>query len=68
MLRAGIPFRIVVAEQLGSGPFNRGALLNTAFLAAEEAEGGTGKSGLDYVAVHDVDMLPLPEVDYSFPG
>lgn len=57
---AGIAFRIIVAEQLGSGPFNRGALLNVAFLEAEKQEAA-------YVAVHDVDMLPLEGVDYSNP-
>lgn len=48
-------------EQLGAGPFNRGALLNAAFLEAEKQEAA-------HVAVHGVDMLPLDGVDYSFPG
>lgn len=60
LLAQGIPFRIIVAEQLGSGPFNRGALLNVAFLEAEKQEAA-------YVAVHDVDMLPLEGVDYRLP-
>ena len=50
-----------MAQQVGEGPFNRGALLNAAFLEAEPA-------GCSYVAVHDVDLLPLPSVDYAFPG
>ncbi len=49
-----------MAEQLGTGPFNRGALLNFAFLAAEA---GTGT-----VAIVDVDMLPLPGVNFSDVG
>ena len=48
---------VVVAEQLGSGPFNRGALLNFAFLAVP--------GGVSAVAVVDVDLLPLPNVNFS---
>lgn len=51
---------MVVAEQLGDGPFNRGALLNAAFLEARSR-------GAKYVALHDVDALPLPRVNYSMP-
>ena len=62
--------RIYVVEQLPSAepwsalwdahaqPFNRGWLLNQGFLAAE------GEA--DYVALHDVDMLPVG-VNYSYP-
>ena len=50
-----------MAEQLGTGPFNRGALLNFAFLAAEAGSSGT-------MAVVDVDMLPLPGVNFSDVG
>ena len=57
---AGQPYIAVVAEQLGDGPFNRGALLNAAFLEAR-------RRGVEYVALHDVDALPLPRVDYSMP-
>ena len=59
-LAAGIAHEVIVAEQLGTGPFNRGALLNFAFLAAEA---GTGT-----LAIVDVDMLPLPGVNFSDVG
>ena len=51
---------VVVAEQLGSGPFNRGALLNFAFLAMP--------ASVTAVAVVDVDLLPLPSVNFSDVG
>ncbi len=54
----GVPFRIYVAEQVQDAAFNRGWALNVAFLFAE--------SEVDYVIFHDVDMLPLPGVDYRF--
>ncbi|KAK9811691.1 hypothetical protein WJX72_008460 [[Myrmecia] bisecta] len=57
--RKGIPFKVYVAEQLGSDAFNRGLLLNLAALAAE--------ADSDYLALHDVDLLPLPGVSYAFP-
>lgn len=47
---------ILVVEQTGTKPFNRGKLLNIGFLE----ERGT------YYAFHDVDMLPI-QADYSFP-
>lgn len=54
----GVPFRIYVAEQTDAGAFNRGWALNAAFLFAEPE--------VDYVVFHDVDMLPLPGVDYRY--
>ena len=57
---AGIAHVVIVAEQLGTGPFNRGALLNFAFLA--------GQPGIPTVAIVDVDMLPLPGVNFSDVG
>ena len=56
----GIRHEVIVAEQLGTGPFNRGALLNIAFLAAEP--------GTRTVAIVDIDMLPLPGVNFSDVG
>lgn len=42
------------------GRFNRASLINVGFL-----ESG---NGTDYIAMHDVDLLPLNEhLDYSFP-
>lgn len=58
-MRAGVEHSIIVVEQLGSGPFNRGALLNCGFLAAPETTAA--------VAILDVDLLPLPGVDFRLP-
>jgi hypothetical protein len=53
-------YKIFVVEQSDNKPFNRGKLLNIgAKLAIRE--------GFDYLALHDVDMLPLKGVDYSYP-
>ena len=59
-LAAGIVHVVIVAEQLGTGPFNRGALLNFAFLAAD--------ASITALAIVDVDMLPLPGVNFSDAG
>ena len=53
-------FKIFVIEQGDDKPFNRGKLLN---IGAKIAI----KEGFDYLALHDVDMLPLNGVDYSYP-
>jgi hypothetical protein len=52
-----IDYEIVIAEQTPEKPFNRGKLLNIAAVIAFQ-------DGCDYVALHDVDMLPL-SADYS---
>lgn len=54
----GVPFRIYVGEQMAGGSFNRGWALNVAYKFAEPE--------VDYVVFHDVDMLPLPGVDYRY--
>ena len=42
--------------------FNRGSLINVGFIQALE-------DGCDYIAMHDVDLLPLnPHLSYAFPG
>jgi len=53
-------YKIFVIEQNDSKPFNRGKLLNIGARIAI-------KEGFDYFALHDVDMLPLKNVDYSYP-
>lgn len=53
-----IDYKIIVVEQDDAKLFNRGMLLNVGFTYAE-------KMKCDYVAFHDVDMLPL-NVDYSY--
>lgn len=51
-------YEIFIVEQSKGKAFNRGALLNIGFLEAE-------RLGCDYVAFHDLDMLPV-SVDYSY--
>jgi len=53
-------YKIFVIEQNDDKPFNRGKLLNVGARIAI-------KEGFDYFALHDVDMLPLKGVDYSYP-
>jgi xylosylprotein 4-beta-galactosyltransferase len=47
----GIEFRCYIGHQVDDKKFNRSGTKNVAFLAAKE-------DGCDYVAMHDVDMLP----------
>lgn len=54
----GVKFELIIVEQDNDKLFNRGMLLNIGFKCAEEI-------GCDYVAFHDVDMLPI-SVDYSY--
>ena len=56
-----IEFRCYVGHQVDDKKFNRSGTKNVAFLAAKE-------DGCDYVAFHDVDMLPQDDCDYSHPG
>jgi hypothetical protein len=52
-----IPYRVLVVEQDGNDPFNRGALKNVGFtLGAAESE---------YTCFHDIDYLPI-WADYSY--
>jgi hypothetical protein len=56
----GHPFRVLVIEQVEGKPFNRGALLNVGFHLARTTS--------EWIAFHDVDMLPLDDsCDYSRP-
>jgi len=52
-----IDHEFYIIEQEEGKPFNRGKLLNVGFVLAE--------SNCDYLAMHDVDMLPL-DADYSW--
>ena len=56
-----IEFRCYIGHQVDDKKFNRSGTKNVAFLAAKE-------DGCDYVAFHDVDMLPKDDCDYSHPG
>ena len=53
-----IDYVLIVAEQEFAGPFNRGRLLNAGFKQSK-------KLGCNYVALHDVDLLPI-DVDYTY--
>ena len=56
----GINHSFYVAHQVDDKLFNRGAMKNIAAKYAFE-------DGCDYIAWHDVDMLPHEEADYSYP-
>lgn len=56
----GIDHAFYVGHQIDDKLFNRGAMKNIAAHVAFE-------DGCDYVAWHDVDMLPHEECDYSYP-
>lgn len=51
-------FDVLVVEQNGDKPFNRGKLLNIGF--------DIKKKSSDYFCFHDVDMIPQNDVDYSY--
>lgn len=52
-----IEYELIIVEQADTKSFNRGKLLNIGVLKARDL-------GCDYVALHDIDMLPI-DVDYS---
>ena len=57
----GINHSFYIGHQVDDKLFNRGAMKNIAAHVAFE-------DGCDYIAWHDVDMLPHEEADYSYPG
>jgi hypothetical protein len=61
LTKKGIPHQFYIAHQVDDKLFNRGAMKN---IAAKHAF----DDGCDYVAFHDVDMLPENDnCDYSYP-
>ena len=56
-----IDFKCYIGHQVDDNKFNRAGTKNVAYLMAKE-------DGCDYMAFHDVDMLPHDDVDYSHPG
>jgi hypothetical protein len=56
----GIDHKFYVGHQVDDKLFNRGAMKNIAAKYAFD-------DGCDYIAWHDVDMLPHEEADYSYP-
>ena len=57
----GIDFQMYFCHQVDDKLFNRGATKNIAAKHAFE-------EGCDYVVWHDIDMIPEPGTDYSYPG
>lgn len=54
------PFKIFILNQSSRYRFNRGALVNVGFLLAGDE--------FDYIAIHDVDILPLNnKLSYAYP-
>ena len=56
--KSKLDYEIIIVEQSDNNPFNRGSLLNIGVIKAKEL-------GCTYIALHDVDMLPTKDVDYS---
>ncbi|EGD75872.1 hypothetical protein PTSG_07984 [Salpingoeca rosetta] len=60
--KQSVPFEVIVVEQVDDYRFNRGLLANIGHLKGVER-------GCDYMALHDVDLLPLNDnLDYHFPS
>lgn len=58
--RQHIPHHIFVINQIDRFRFNRASLINVGFLFVKDT--------FDYIAMHDVDLLPLNEdLKYEFP-
>lgn len=54
-------FRFYIINQSSRYRFNRGALINVGFLLARNTS--------DYIAIHDVDLIPLNQnLSYSYPS
>ncbi|KAL0811542.1 hypothetical protein ABMA28_009928 [Loxostege sticticalis] len=59
--RQRIPFHIFVLQQKDSNRFNRASLINVGFLFA--------RNDYDYIAMHDVDLLPMNNaLKYDYPA
>lgn len=58
--KLGIEHKFYIGHQVDDKLFNRGAMKN---IAAHYAF----NDGCDYIAWHDVDMVPFEECDYSYP-
>jgi hypothetical protein len=56
--KTDIDYELIIVEQDNAKLFNRGMLCNVGFIESQ-------KYKCDYIAIHDVDMLPI-DVDYSY--
>ncbi len=60
---------IFIVNQVDTLRFNRAALINAGFLESEKELARLKSPPCDYVALHDVDLLPTnPELPYRFPA
>lgn len=60
LIKQSIDFKIYIVNQVDSYRFNRASLINVGFLYSMKES--------DYMAMHDVDLLPLnPKLDYGYP-
>ncbi|XP_041985234.1 beta-1,4-galactosyltransferase 7 [Aricia agestis] len=58
--KQNIPFHIFVVQQKDSNRFNRASLINVGYLFS--------KTNYDYIAMHDVDLLPINDnLRYDYP-
>lgn len=58
--RQNVPFHIFVVQQKDNNRFNRASLINVGFLHT--------RNEYDYIAMHDVDLLPLNDnLKYEYP-
>lgn len=61
LTKQGVKHDIFIINQIDDYRFNRGQLINIGFLTA-------AKAGADYVAMHDVDLIPLnDDLSYAYP-
>jgi len=59
--RSQVPYEIWVVNQADNYRFNRASLINAGFKESS--------STCDYIAMHDVDLLPVnPKLEYKYPG
>lgn len=59
--KQNVNHQILVMNQVDNYRFNRASLINVGFLISEN-------SGCDYIAIHDVDLLPMSdEIKYYYP-
>lgn len=66
--RQSIAHAIFVINQMDTLRFNRASLINVGFLKSEKVLHDLGSRNCDYVALHDVDLVPLnPELPYTYP-
>jgi len=64
-----IAHAIFVINQIDTLRFNRASLINVGFIKSAEILQKLGSQNCDYVALHDVDLVPLnSHLSYAFPS